>query len=282
MGGVFSGQALGGIFASSMNILFLWLGGDVVSAAFSCFVIAVAFLLTALIGYIIVTRSKFFKHFLREDTDTKKEEPMTIMSPTSEGDQLMGQKPHIPVKVNPLKIFLRIFFYGISVFLIFTVTLACFPALTALVVSTNFGSGDPWSDIYFVPVTCLLLFNVGDYFGRLVAEFLRWPRPGKFGMFLIFALSIARIAFVPLFLFCNLTPDNRELTGVYFTYDYVYIIIMVLFSLTNGYLSSICMMSAPQICQEEEAQTAASLMVALLGLGLGAGSACSMGLVKLL
>ena len=50
---------------------------------------------------------------------------------------------------------------------------------------------------------------------------------------------------------------------------------MALFSLSNGYLSSICMMSAPQIVKGTEAQTAASLMVALLGLGLGSGALVS-------
>ena len=67
------------------------------------------------------------------------------------------------------------------------------------------------------------------------------------------------------------------------------------FSITNGYVGSICMMSAPQVkftlqcaisfdmvsflkivnpqvVRPEEGQTAASLMVALLGLGLGSGA----------
>ena len=50
---------------------------------------------------------------------------------------------------------------------------------------------------------------------------------------------------------------------------------MILFSLSNGYLSNICMMSAPQIVKGSEGQTAASLMVALLGLGLGTGALLS-------
>ena len=50
---------------------------------------------------------------------------------------------------------------------------------------------------------------------------------------------------------------------------------MALFSLSNGYLSQICMMSAPQLVKGAEAQTAGSLMVALLGLGLGSGALVS-------
>ena len=65
--------------------------------------------------------------------------------------------------------------------------------------------------------------------------------------------------------------------------------IMLFCSISNGYVGSICMMSAPQvkrispvcnistyvyfqIVRSEEGQTAASLMVALLGLGLGSGA----------
>ena len=50
---------------------------------------------------------------------------------------------------------------------------------------------------------------------------------------------------------------------------------MALFSLSNGYLSQICMMSAPQLVKGAEAQTAGGLMVALLGLGLGSGALVS-------
>jgi len=62
------------------------------------------------------------------------------------------------------------------------------------------------------------------------------------------------------------------MTDVYMASDVAYIIIMALFSISNGYVGSICMMSAPQIVRSEEGQTAASLMVALLGLGLGSGA----------
>ena len=57
---------------------------------------------------------------------------------------------------------------------------------------------------------------------------------------------------------------------------------MVLFSVSNGYLASICMMSAPKICHPDDQQIAANLMVALLGLGLGTGAGLSNAAVLLL
>ena len=73
-------------------------------------------------------------------------------------------KVTIPSKVNPLSILLRISFYAVSVFLIFAVTLGCFPAITVLVQSTH--KGTKWGDVYFIPVCCFLLFNVGDFLGK--------------------------------------------------------------------------------------------------------------------
>ena len=62
------------------------------------------------------------------------------------------------------------------------------------------------------------------------------------------------------------------LTYVAFESDTAYIIIMMLFSISNGYVGSICMISGPQVVAPEEASTAANLMVACLGLGLGVGA----------
>lgn len=31
-----------------------------------------------------------------------------------------------------------------------------------------------FQDKYFVPVSCFLLFNVGDFVGRLMASFVQW------------------------------------------------------------------------------------------------------------
>ena len=62
---------------------------------------------------------------------------------------------------------------------------------------------------------------------------------------------------------------------VWFPSDTAYILIMLLFSFSNGYITNICMASAPQVCQPELRMTAASLMVALLGLGLASGALLS-------
>ena len=279
MGIVFGGQAFGGIFASVTQVLVILLGVPPSDAAFFCFLVAVVFLATALICFVIATRSKFFQFYVDEKPQNSDDDTEDL-----KGKFLQNEIDTKPQKVSPWYVLKAIWVYAFSVFLIFTVTLACFPAITAIVKSSSLPKNekaviDPeeyeWGLKYFIPVACFVLFNVGDWLGRFMAEMIQWPKPGRFGMWFVFVLSILRIGFVPLFLFCNANPDNRNLTWVIFDDDIYYIIIMSLFSLSNGYLSSICMMSAPQLCKGSEAQTAASMMVALLGLGLGTGSLTS-------
>ena len=104
-----------------------------------------------------------------------------------------------------------------------------------------------WAGTFYIPVACFLLFNIGDYLGRFLAGLIMLPRPSKVGSWITLALSILRFVFLPLFLFCNVDPENRGLTSVLFESDTAYIIIMMLFSITNGYVGSICMISGPQV-----------------------------------
>jgi len=272
MGAVFSGQAVGGIFASGANVVFLAIGATPTQSAFFCFILSVIFLGTAMAAYLFATRSDFYKYYLAENTEQSSPDDHKLLDAAPE------TKSKIPVKVNPLSVLLSIWPYGLAVLMCFLVTLGCFPAITLRVVSTlkpEKGSLEvegAWSSIFFVPVTCFLLFNVGDYLGRQIAEWVQWPKPGKKESVIVLAFSLLRLMFLPLFLMCNLSPDTRTIIPVYFYSDTAYIIIMAIFSITNGYVGSVCMISAPQTVREEEAQTAASLMVALLGIGLGTGA----------
>ncbi len=60
MGAVVQGQALGGTFAAVTNIVMLALGADAVSAAFWDFLIAIIFLVTALVAFLVLNRTDFF------------------------------------------------------------------------------------------------------------------------------------------------------------------------------------------------------------------------------
>jgi len=230
------------------------------------------FLGTAMVAYMMATRSEFYKYYLGEGDQVTDDHKLLETSSTG--------RAKVPVKVNPLSVLARIWPYGIAVLFTFLVTLGCFPAIAVRVRSTV--DKGLWPEKFFIPVSCFLLFNIGDYTGRFLAGFIQWPKPSKLGAVLTLTFSLLRVVFIPLFVLCNAIPDKRTLTPVLIESDTAYIIIMTLFSVTNGYLGSICMMCAPQTVRNEEAQTAASLMVALLGLGLGTGAFLSNFFVLLL
>lgn len=274
IGGVFSGQAFGGLFASVTNLVLIALGTDPVDAALPCFWIAVLFLGGSLAFFLVATRTEFYQHYANEKNAAAGDDDEAAAA----GTLLVGDGPHppparvvIPQQVNPLIVLAKVWPYALAVFFVFLVTLGCFPAVTVQVVSVN-PDYDLWASKYFIPVSCFVLFNVGDYSGRLLAEHLKWPKPGRSGMVIILAVAILRLAFFPLFLFCNVNPDSRVNSQVHFASDTAYIVFMAVFSLTNGYVANIVMMSAPQVVQPAEQGTAASLCVAILGLGLGAGA----------
>ena len=36
---------------------------------------------------------------------------------------------------------------------------------------------DDWSTIYFVPVVCFVVYNLGDIIGKHMAVWIQWPGP---------------------------------------------------------------------------------------------------------
>ena len=281
---VFSGQAVGGIFASGCNVVFLALGASAKQSGFFCFLTSVVFLLTTLVAYGVATKSEFYQYYLNENDAKDKEDEKKNKNPKDSNLFENGSGDNgsmIPVKVNLFQVLIQIYPYTAAVLLCFTKTLGCFPTITERVVSTM-PKESAWAGTFYIPVACFLLFNIGDYLGRFLAGLIMIPKPSKAGSWITLGLSILRFVFLPLFLFCNLDPDNRGLTSVLFESDIAYIVIMMLFSISNGYVGSICMISGPQIVRVEEADTAASLMVACLGLGLGIGASLSNIFAKLI
>ena len=72
MGAVVQGQALGGIFAAASNVIMLSSGSSV-NAAFADFLVAVVFMVTALIAFIILTRTEFYQYYANEPSEDQSE-----------------------------------------------------------------------------------------------------------------------------------------------------------------------------------------------------------------
>ena len=101
-----------------------------------------------------------------------------------------------------------------------------------------------WSRFYFVAVCCFVVFNIADYVGKQLAVWIQKPGPSKWGQLSLLVSSILRIGFIPLFMFCNVSVNNRE-TNILIHSDAAYIVLMVLFGISNGYIGNIAMMFGP-------------------------------------
>ena len=124
---VFSGEAVGGIFASGTNVVVLALGATAIQLAFFCFILSVVFMFTALIAFAVATMSKFYQHYLGEkpgrDLETKPKDSNRL------------QEKDL-IKVNPGQLLLQILPHAISVHLNFLVTLGmCTSVLMYLCIS---------------------------------------------------------------------------------------------------------------------------------------------------
>uniref|UniRef100_A0A8B9HHG4 Solute carrier family 29 member 1 (Augustine blood group) n=1 Tax=Astyanax mexicanus TaxID=7994 RepID=A0A8B9HHG4_ASTMX len=263
---IMSGQGLAGAFAAFSMICALATGSKLQDSAFGYFITACVVILLAIISYhalpkMVQAKAVFFlSNFSIIRMFEAAGEKRPVVSLTDEDTHT----------VSVFAIFKKIWVMALSVCFVFTITIGTFPAVTVEVKSTVKNDGI-W-DIYFIPVSCFLLFNLMDWAGRSLTAVCMWP--GKDSIWLPI-LVIARVVFVPLFVLCNVQP--RYYLPVVFAHDAWYIIFMILFSFSNGYLASLCMCFGPKKVSQHEAETAGAIMAFFLSLGLALGAALSFG-----
>jgi solute carrier family 29 (equilibrative nucleoside transporter), member 1/2/3 len=142
-----------------------------------------------------------------------------------------------------------------------------------------------------------LLFNVGDWSGRILAGWVNdylMAQDGRplFAGFKTRALIAARTGFIPLFMLCNhacqpsvddtgckdFSKDyqfTRKDWPVAFRHDAWPVLFMVVFSVSNGYCGTACMMSAPQLVPPAAGKQAGTIMASCLVIGIAVGSVAS-------
>lgn len=266
---IMSGQGLAGIFAAFSMICTLATGADLKDSAFGYFITACVVILLAIVSYLALPKLEFFQYHTNSSgarTPTDEENKLDLLKKekgTAAG--LTEEEGHI---VSVFAIFKQIWVMAMSVCLIFTITIGTFPAVTVDVKSTI--ANVSWRDTYFIPVSCFLLFNVMDWVGRSLTAVCMWP--GKDSIWLPI-LCASRLVFVPLFMLCNVQP--RHYLPVWFDHDAWYIIFMIVFAFSNGYLASLCMCFGPKKVAQHEAETAGAIMAFFLSLGLALGAALS-------
>jgi equilibrative nucleoside transporter 1/2/3 len=161
--------------------------------------------------------------------------------------------------VSMWTLYKKLHWLAISVFICFAVTMF-FPVFTQKVVSVIRSAA-------FIPLG-FLVWNLGDLTGRLMSlgPFAIRHRPIP-----LFVLSLLRVGFIPMYLLCNIQGNGAIIKS-----DAFYLLVVQLgFGVTNGYLSSSCMMGANEYVDEGEREAAGGFMAVNLVAGLTAGSLLS-------
>nr|XP_019964276.1 PREDICTED: equilibrative nucleoside transporter 1-like [Paralichthys olivaceus] len=230
---IMSGQGLAGTFAALAMICAIASGSELHDAAFGYFITACVVISVSLLSYVLLPKLEFFQFYQEKNKKQRKDDENSVNLMNEDRKQEAASETQ---NISMVKIFKKLWRLALSVCFTFTVTIGTFPAITADTKST-LGS---W-DLYFIPVSCFLLFNLCDWSGRSLTAVYMWPNKDSM---LLPVLIVCRVVFVPLFMLCNVEP--RLHLPVFFHHDGFFIVFMILFAFSNGYLASLCMCYGPK------------------------------------
>ncbi|XP_029377080.1 equilibrative nucleoside transporter 3 [Echeneis naucrates] len=261
---IISGQAMGGTLSAVASLVNLAVADDETNSALGYFLTADIFILLCIISYLFLPRLSYSRHYMLAATCT------SAGALSERGDTAGG--------ISILPILKKTWVLCLSVFYVFCVSIAVFPAVSSGIHSAHEDSGSPLTTTYFVPLTSFLLYNWADFCGRQSTAWLQVPGPTSR---VLPALVLCRSIFVPLFMLCNYQPRDH-LHTVIFTHDAYPIVFNCLLGLSNGYLGSLPMIYGPKVVPRELAEATGVVMSFFLTLGLAIGSAFSVLIVRYL
>lgn len=165
-------------------------------------------------------------------------------------------------------LFKKLHWLSLAIILTFAATMF-YPVFSAKITSVNWqpGGGTLFSPAAFIPLA-LFFWNFGDLSGRVatILPFSLRHRP-----FILFLLSVIRMAWIPLYLLCNIGGRGATVSSDFF---YLFVV-QLLYGLSNGWVSSSCMIAAGEWVEDGEREAAGSFMGLCLVFGLTLGSVLS-------
>ncbi|UKZ80616.1 hypothetical protein TrVFT333_008379 [Trichoderma virens FT-333] len=164
--------------------------------------------------------------------------------------------------VSLLHLLKKLRWLAFGVALVFAVTMF-FPVFTVKILSVHKDGGLLFQPAVFIPVG-FLFWNIGDLLGRIATSlpFSLSHRP-----VLLFALAVARIALLPLYLLCNINGRGAIVPSDFF---YLFIVQLV-FGLTNGWVGSSFMIASGEWVEDNEREATGGFMGLCLVAGLASG-----------
>ncbi|KAI9166786.1 intracellular membrane involved in nucleoside transport [Paramyrothecium foliicola] len=225
------------------------------TAAFIYFLAAVIVSALTLVGFIPLVRRH--NHIVESRMVEQMAESMTSIEEAERAARKVTSLWHLLKKLRWL---------AASVAVIFATTMF-FPVLTAKIVSVRPDAGGLFRPEAFIPLG-FFFWNLGDFGGRMATAlpFSLAHRPQ-----VLLALSVARIALLPLYFLCNIGGRGAIISSDFF---YLFVV-QGLFGLTNGWLGSSCMIASGQWVDEGEREAAGGFMGLCLVVGLASGSLLS-------
>lgn len=158
-----------------------------------------------------------------------------------------------------------------AIFMCFVATMF-FPVFTSKIFSVREpGPQRPrlFAPEVFIPLA-FFFWNLGDLVGR-VSTMGAWAASARRRPVVLFAVGIARLAFLPLYMLCNIRGGGAVIPS-----DVFYLLIVQFpYGLTNGWLASNSMMGAGEWVEGQEREAAGGFMGLCLVAGLAAGSLLS-------
>ncbi|XP_069466831.1 equilibrative nucleoside transporter 3 isoform X2 [Ambystoma mexicanum] len=268
---VISGQAMGGTICALASIVDLAAATSVTDSALVFFLTADIFIVLCIIAYLVLPKLEYSRYYLRSF-----EESHDASIPTSSCPEVETEVRGVDRGIPPWRpILKKISILGSCAFYVFFVSIIIFPTLSSNIDSVNKSSGSIWTNEYFTPFTCFLLYNFADWCGRQVTAWIQIPGPNSK---ILPGLILLRTVFIPLFVYCNYQPRAHS-DVVLFQSDAYPVVFISCVGLSNGYLGSLAMMYGPKVVPKELAEAAGIMMAFFLNLGLALGSAFSIVIV---
>ena len=265
MQGIMTGQALAGVLPCIAQIVAVLsvperkgnegAGQDSPASGFAYFMTATGISSIALLAFFYLIQHHKHDKLAKQSIDGVEE---------AEEDDQVGRKV-----VGMRTLFRKLKWLAMAVFLVFSITMV-FPVFTQEILSVRpIDSAPRWlKPPSFIPLA-FLFWNAGDLVGRLMnlyPQITLFARPRA-----VFAGSILRTVFIPLYLLCNIKGRGSIIPSDFF---YLFIV-QFFFGLTNGYLGSTCMIAAASFVEVEEREAAGGFMGLILVWGLTIGSLLS-------
>lgn len=201
---------------------------------------------------------------------TKNDDMDGIIS--SSGTDPSSTTEHQPISI--IGVFKKIWPMAVTIFTVFAMTFIIFPAVMDQIpykgdlgASLNFQGLAANHEAWWLTIL-LTTFNIADTIGRMLPAKLICMNEKT-----LLPLTLLRFALIPLFLGCiNSWSDVFN--------DATAILILFIFSITNGYNASLAFMFAPSKVKGPEKQTAGFIMSFLLNAGIVVGSQIALAFAK--